>query len=71
MACVRYLVRDVEEAVAFYSKHLGFKLEQQFGPAVALVSRDDLTSCWPARPRRPGGRCQMAAGLNPVGGIVS
>lgn len=42
MARVRYMVRDVEEAVAFYSKHLGFKLEQQFGPAVALVSRDDL-----------------------------
>ena len=36
MASVRYLVRDVDEAVAFYTGHLGFELKQHFGPAMAI-----------------------------------
>jgi catechol 2,3-dioxygenase-like lactoylglutathione lyase family enzyme len=62
MAVVRYLVDDVDAAVAFYTGHLGFALEQQMGPAFALVSRDDLT-LWlsgpqssAARPMPDGGR---------------
>jgi catechol 2,3-dioxygenase-like lactoylglutathione lyase family enzyme len=43
MAVVRYLVDDVDAAIAFYTGHLGFALEQQMGPAFALVSRGDLT----------------------------
>ena len=42
MARVRYMVHDVDEAVAFYVSKLGFELEQQFGPAVAILVRDDL-----------------------------
>ncbi len=49
MASVRYLVNDVNEAVAFYARHLGFKLEQQFGPNMAILTRDDLT-LWLAGP---------------------
>jgi len=62
MAVVRYLVDDVDAAVAFYTGPLGFALEQQMGPAFALVSRDDLT-LWlsgpqssAARPMPDGGR---------------
>lgn len=43
MARIRYLVSDVDRAIAFYTQHLGFKLEQQAGPAFASVSRGDLT----------------------------
>ena len=43
MARVRYLVNDVDRSVAFYTKHLGFKLEQQSGAAFASVSKGDLT----------------------------
>lgn len=43
MASVRYLVHDVDAAIAFYRDRLGFTLEQQFGPAMAIVRRDDLT----------------------------
>lgn len=32
MASVRYFVNDVDGAVAFYTKSLGFALKQQFGP---------------------------------------
>jgi glyoxylase I family protein len=35
---VRYQVKDVARAVAFYTAHLGFKLEHQHLPAFASVS---------------------------------
>ena len=49
MATVRYLVHDVDAAVRFYTEHLGFSVQQQFGPAIAILSRDDLT-LWVAGP---------------------
>lgn len=55
MAVVRYLVDDVDAAVAFYTGHLGFALEQQMGPAFALVSRDDLT-LWLSGPQSSAAR---------------
>jgi glyoxylase I family protein len=39
---IRYQVKDVNRAVAFYTQHLGFKLEQQQGPAFAKVTNDSL-----------------------------
>ena len=42
MAVIRYLVRDVEAAITFYTRHLGFELEQQMGSAFANVSKGDL-----------------------------
>ncbi len=38
MVTVRYLVKDVETSLKFYVESLGFKLEQQYGPAMAIVS---------------------------------
>jgi catechol 2,3-dioxygenase-like lactoylglutathione lyase family enzyme len=55
MAVVRYLVDDVDAAVAFYTSHLGFALEQQMGPAFALVSRGDLT-LWLSGPQSSAAR---------------
>lgn len=49
MAQVRYIVHDVAAAVAFYQTHLGFNLVQQFGPAMAILKKDDLT-LWVAGP---------------------
>ena len=43
MARVRYIVNDVDEAVAFYVSKLGFEVQEEFGSAVALLERDDLT----------------------------
>jgi glyoxylase I family protein len=39
---VRYQVKDVSRAVAFYTEHLGFKLEHQQLPAFANVSLGDF-----------------------------
>jgi glyoxylase I family protein len=38
---VRYQVKDVARSVAFYTQHLGFKLEHQQVPAFANVSLGD------------------------------
>jgi glyoxylase I family protein len=38
---IRYQVKDVARAVAFYTRHLGFKLEHQQLPAFASVSLGD------------------------------
>jgi len=39
---VRYQVKNVERSVAFYTQHLGFKLDQQNLPAFAQVSVGNL-----------------------------
>ncbi len=38
----RYIVNDVDQAVAFYTSHLGFRLERQFGPALAILNREEF-----------------------------
>jgi catechol 2,3-dioxygenase-like lactoylglutathione lyase family enzyme len=43
MPAVRYLVDDVDRAVSFYTEKLGFTLDQRWGPAIAMVSRDGIT----------------------------
>jgi catechol 2,3-dioxygenase-like lactoylglutathione lyase family enzyme len=42
MVSVRYMVDDVDEAVAFYTKLLGFELVFQAGPPFAEVKRGNL-----------------------------
>jgi catechol 2,3-dioxygenase-like lactoylglutathione lyase family enzyme len=39
---VRYIVRDVEEAIAFYTEHLGFEVQMHPGPGFARLARSDL-----------------------------
>ena len=39
---VRYIVEDVEEAIAFYTRHLGFGVELHPAPGFASLSRGDL-----------------------------
>ena len=39
---VRYIVNDVDAAVAFYSQHLGFREEMHPASAFAMLSRGDL-----------------------------
>ncbi len=40
---VRYLVDDVEESIAFYVSKLGFEIEKNFAPAIAILVHGDLT----------------------------
>jgi glyoxylase I family protein len=68
---VRYQVTDVSRAVAFYTQHLGFTLEQQDLPAFAMVSLGDLKlflsgpQASGARPM-PDGHHQEPGGWNRV-----
>jgi catechol 2,3-dioxygenase-like lactoylglutathione lyase family enzyme len=39
---VRYMVHDVEAAIAFYTSHLGFTLRSSAAPAFAEIERGDL-----------------------------
>src|SRR5206468_10495519 len=39
---VRYMVDDVEAAIAFYTTHFGFKLRSSAAPAFADIVRGDL-----------------------------
>ena len=39
---VRYIVEDVEEAFAFYTRHLGVGVELHPAPGFAVLSRGDL-----------------------------
>lgn len=49
MAQFRYLVNDVQQSIEFFSSFFGFTLVQQFGPAMAIVRKDDL-DLWLAGP---------------------
>ena len=42
MVNVRYMVDDVEDAIAFYTTFLDFKVLTNFGPAFADVTRGNL-----------------------------
>jgi glyoxylase I family protein len=70
-AVVRYQVRDVDRAVAFYTRHLGFELTQRPGPVLAIVSRGHLhlilsgPGSSGARPM-PDGRQQDPGGWNRI-----
>ena len=63
MAVVRYLVVDVDAAVAFYTEVLGFELVEQWGPPFAMVRRDDLT-LWLSGPGSSAAR-PLADGSRP------
>jgi len=66
MASVRYFVTDVDEAARFYVDRLGFALKQQFGPAMAILERGDLT-LWLAGPGASASRA-MPDGHKPIPG---
>jgi catechol 2,3-dioxygenase-like lactoylglutathione lyase family enzyme len=67
MATVRYLVKDVEAAVKFYTAFLGFKVEAQYGPAMAILSRSDLT-LWLAGPQASAARAMPDGQIPSPGG---
>jgi catechol 2,3-dioxygenase-like lactoylglutathione lyase family enzyme len=66
MATVRYLVDDVARCVAFYVSALGFDEVERFGPAMAIVRRDDL-DLWLAGPASSAAR-PMPDGRRPEPG---
>jgi catechol 2,3-dioxygenase-like lactoylglutathione lyase family enzyme len=66
MASVRYLVCDLEAAIAFYTEALGFELRQKFGPAMAILEKESL-SLWLAAPSSSAGQA-LPDGRQPAPG---
>ena len=69
MATVRYLVHDVDTALAFYTEWLGFELTERWGPPFAIVTKGDL-KLWLSGPETsaakamPDGRKPEPGGWN-------
>lgn len=59
---VRYIVDDVEAAIAFYVTHLGFHLDLHPAPAFAMLSLGDLRLVLSAPNPRGGGGQPMPDG---------
>jgi glyoxylase I family protein len=64
---VRYQVKDVDRAVEFYTRHLGFKLDERPGAAIALLSNDGF-KIWLSGPESSGSRPMPDGRLQEPGG---
>jgi catechol 2,3-dioxygenase-like lactoylglutathione lyase family enzyme len=65
---VRYIVRDVDAAIAFYCRHLGFHLVMHPAPAFAMLTRGDLRLVLSAPNPQGGGGQSMPDGTMPEPG---
>jgi catechol 2,3-dioxygenase-like lactoylglutathione lyase family enzyme len=69
---VRYIVNDVEEAVDFYVSKLGFEIEKNFAPAIAILAHGDLTllvsgpKASASKPMRDGTTPRAGGGWNRI-----
>jgi catechol 2,3-dioxygenase-like lactoylglutathione lyase family enzyme len=65
---VRYIVHDVDAAIAFYTQQLRFSVTVQSGPHFAILERDGLQLVL-SPPQGPGGGSQpMPDGRRPAPG---
>jgi catechol 2,3-dioxygenase-like lactoylglutathione lyase family enzyme len=65
---VRYIVHDVDAAIAFYCDQLGFTEVMHPAPAFAMLTRGDLRLVLSAPGGGPGGGAAMADGTLPEPG---
>jgi catechol 2,3-dioxygenase-like lactoylglutathione lyase family enzyme len=65
---VRYIVHDLNAAMAFYTTHLGFKVEMHPAPTFAMLSREDLRLLLSVPSELGGGGQSMPDGRRPEPG---
>ena len=65
---VRYIVHDVDAAIAFYTTQLGFKLEMHAAPPFAMLSLGDLRLVLSAPNPMGGGGQSLPDGTKPQPG---
>jgi catechol 2,3-dioxygenase-like lactoylglutathione lyase family enzyme len=65
---VRYIVNDVDTAIAFYTRHLGFQEDMHPAPTFAMLSRGDLRLVLSAPSGAGGGGQAMPDGSMPEPG---
>jgi catechol 2,3-dioxygenase-like lactoylglutathione lyase family enzyme len=65
---VRYIVNDVDAAIDFYTRHLGFNEVMHPAPSFAMLARDDLRLLLSAPSGVGGGGQAMPDGTRPEPG---
>ena len=65
---VRYIVHDVDAAISFYTRNLGFSVAMHPAPTFAILARDDLRLLLSAPSERGGGGQTLADGRVPEPG---
>ena len=65
---VRYIVDDVDDAIAFYRDQLGFAVEMHPAPAFAMLARGDLRLLLSAPSGQGGGGQVLPDGRRPEPG---
>ena len=65
---VRYIVYDVEAAIGFYTRHLGFSVQMRPNDMFAMLSRGDLRLVLSVPGSGPGGGQAMPDGTRPEPG---
>jgi catechol 2,3-dioxygenase-like lactoylglutathione lyase family enzyme len=68
MVSVRYIVEDVDAAIAFYTEQLGFAVIMHPAPPFAMLARDDLRLLLSAPSGQGGGGQVLAGGRRPEPG---
>ncbi len=68
MVGVRYIVNDVDQAISFYTEHLGFHVDLHPAPTFAMLSRGDLRLALSATTGPGGGAQPMPDGRRPEPG---
>ena len=69
-ACFRTIVDDVDAAIAFYTTHLGFRLEMRPAPTFAEVSRGDMHLYLTQPTQRAGGGARAIVLTNQKGAVL-
>ena len=68
MLRIRYMIDDIEPAVEFYTKHLGFETKMKNAPFFAMLARDNVNFVL-STPFGPGGAAKpMNDGSKPEAG---
>ncbi len=65
---VRYIVHDVDAAIAFYTTHLGFRVEMRPAAEFAMLSRENLRLLLSQPSGRGGGGQRLSDGTLPEPG---
>ena len=65
---IRYIVYDVEAAIGFYTRHLGFSVQVHPNDMFAMLSRGDLRLVLSVPGGGPGGGQAMPDGTRPEPG---
>jgi catechol 2,3-dioxygenase-like lactoylglutathione lyase family enzyme len=68
MVSVRYIVDDVDAAIAFYTERLGFEVVMHPAPAFAMLASGDMRLLLSAPGGGPGGGAAMPDGRMPEPG---